>query len=471
MALPVIAKAAAVAIPVALTLVLTSKAKAKKIAGQKTEATLNQNAKAIRAAQLGLADELDSLVPAFSIGGGPEASFLGGVANRIRSRTTGTGFGDPAQGKLFDPGPDLAQGGQFAGAPASTPLRELQGLLMMFLGDGTKLVGWSQAMGSMGFVNYARQLREKAEGKASGGGGASQPSSPTTPGGGTVVPDFGARIAQVLATQDPAQILALADELARANFDAATVAQLRKIANDLQEARRVADELRRKAEEAAKPEPGDPSAPSPVPPFVPPAPTPGGGGTITPPAPGPAPTPAPRGVARIVVVQKGESPARLAQIMTGNEQRFRELVAANVPPKKRDNKSGGFTVLNPGEQLNVPPSWPDHARAVPKGSIGPTPVTPSPAIPTPVSPAPTPSGLRRVKVKPGEGPIKIATRLFGDADQGNLRWRELVAANVPPKKRDAKSGNFTVLNPGELLNIPPTWQVVESEVHRTGATA
>lgn len=468
MAVPVLVKAAAVAVPVVLTLVVaTKKAKAKE-AGKGTEAQLSLNAKVIRAAQLGLAAELDTLAPAF--GASPEAAFVGGVANRIRNRTTTTGFGDPAQGKIFDPGPDLGQGGEFRGGPSSGPLRELQGLLLTFLGDTPKLVAWSQAMGGMGFVNYATQLREKALGKAASGGGASQPSSPTVPGGGgTVVPDFGARIAAVLATQDPAQILALADELARANFDAAIVAQLRKIAADLQAAKLAADEARRRAEEAAKPQPGDPAAPAPVvPPFVP---TPGGGGGA---APAPAPTPAPRGVARVVIVQPGESPARLATIMTGKEARFRELVAANVPPKKRNNSTGGFTSLNPGERLVVPPSWPDHPRAIPASSVGPapSPVTPAPT-PTPAGPTtPIVTGPRRVKILPGEGPIKASTRLlFGDAAQGNLRWKELVAINVPPKKRDPKTGNFTVLNAGELLLIPPTWVVDETQVHRTAATA
>jgi pyruvate/2-oxoglutarate dehydrogenase complex dihydrolipoamide acyltransferase (E2) component len=463
MALPLLAKAAAVLVPVGFGLVLlsTKKAKAKAKAeagGKQTQETLNLDSQVIRAAQLGLADELDRLAPQFGAGGA-EAGFAGGIANRIRSRTTGTGFGDPAQGKIFDPGGDLAQGGQFKGGPASIPLREFQGLLLTFLGDTAKLVGWSQAMGAMGFVNYATQLRDKALGKASGGGGALQPTSPAG--------DLGARVAAVLSSQDPTRILVLADELAAQNLEPALVEQLRTIARDLQAAKAAADEARRKAEEAAKPTPGTPTQPS-TPPFVPPAPGPSD--VVVPPfvpPPGPAPAPAPpANVARRIVVQPGESPRQLAKLITGNENRFRELVAANVPPKTRDKTTGGFKFLNPGEQLIVPPSWPTHPRAVPLGAAAPAPApTPGPAVPTPASPGAATNRVRRAKVLPGEGPIKVATRLFfGDGAQANIRWKELVAANVPPKKRDAKTGNFTILNPGELLVIPPSWDVDPTQI-------
>jgi hypothetical protein len=84
-------------------------------------------------------------------------------------------------------------------------------------------------------------------------------------------------------------------------------------------------------------------------------------------------------------VKEGDNPSKIAAHLTGNGNRFRELVAVNVPPKTRDKKSGGFTKLFAGEQLVVPPSWPDHPEAVPVNGAAPSPVpTPSPLPPGPI---------------------------------------------------------------------------------------
>jgi hypothetical protein len=61
-----------------------------------------------------------------------------------------------------------------------------------------------------------------------------------------------------------------------------------------------------------------------------------------------------------------------------------------------------------------------------------------------------------VLVKKGEGPIAITNRLLG-AGQGDLHWHELVAENVPPKKKDPKTGNFATLAIGERLRVPASW--------------
>src|SRR5512135_2678951 len=126
--------------------------------GQLGQGTLETQA--ILAAQKQQASALQSLAAQFT--GRPEQAFVGGVANRLNTRQTGTSFGDPAQGKIFDPGPDLSRGGSLNGQNASGPLRELQGLLLTFLGDGPSLVAWSMAMGALGFTAYAKQLADKA---------------------------------------------------------------------------------------------------------------------------------------------------------------------------------------------------------------------------------------------------------------------------------------------------------------------
>jgi hypothetical protein len=227
--------------------------------------------------------------------------------------------------------------------------------------------------------------------------------------------------------------------------------RLRGIATELQNAKRAADEAKRKAEEAARGE----RLPDPAPRPSPGASSPGQPTIVQ---PRPAAPPA-ANIRRRVSVLKGEGPAQVAARLLGSvsegNKRFRELVAENVPPKKRDKKTGGFTQLHPGEELFVPPSWPVHPDA---RAIGTPPPVPPPAPSSSGETLPPAPAVRRVVVQAGEGPFQVAQRLLGK-DQGALRWKELVAVNVPPKKKDPKTGGFTFLNPGELLVVPETWPV------------
>lgn len=376
---PVAAKAIGALVALGAIALVASKASAKTKQepgtrpGQLGQGTLETQA--IIAAQKQQASALQQLAAQFT--GRPEQAFVGGVANRLNTKQTGTSFGNPAQGKIFDPGPDLSRGGSLNGQNSSMPLRELQGLLLTFLGDGPSLVAWSMAMGALGFTAYAKQLADKAaigSGKADGGGVLPAP-SPSTPTGN----DLGARVAAAIASHDPTIVLALADELAREGVDPAVVANLRTIGNELQAAAKAAADAAAKQQQAG----ADVPPPSPVvPPFVP-IPTPGPS-----PSPSPAPTPTPSSrVARRYLVKEGDNPSKIAAHLTGNGNRFRELVAVNVPPKTRDKKSGGFTKLFAGEQLVVPPSWPEHPEAVPVVGPGPSPApqpSPLPAPPGPV---------------------------------------------------------------------------------------
>lgn len=465
MSAPLLAKLALVALPVGLIGLLAKSSKAKSGTGQGSQQQLDAKSAALLAAQVGQAQQLEQLAPVFD---SPDNAIVAGVAKRIRDKTTLSGF---SSGQIFDPGPELGQGGRFKGGPSSGPLRELQGLLLTLQGNTTRLVEWSMAMGALGFPGYAGQLQAKAEGRpvvplGSGGSGAplvppvvpgfpvpglpTIPTGPITPG----TPEanaLGERIAGALATKDPTIILLLADDLDKAG-QKVIAEQLRQVAKDLQAAKRAADEAAAKAEEAGRTSPGIPGpsggpSPQPATPTPTPRPTPGAG---------PVPS---ANVRRRVTVLKGEGPAQVAARLLGStaegNRRFRELVAENVPPKKRDKKTGGFTQLHPGEELFVPVSWPVHPDARNIGTPAPvTPPAPTPSNPT-IPPAPA---VRRVAVRAGEGPFQIAQRLLG-AEQGSLLWRELVAANVPPKKKDPKTGGFTILNPGELLVVPENWPV------------
>lgn len=242
------------------------------------------------------------------------------------------------------------------------------------------------------------------------------------------------RITQVVASGDPVAMRKLADEVEKLGYKDA--------ANDL----RAAADMIEKGQ-AKVPEPEKPAAP----PIVVPA------HEAPPPSPPPTPAPAPKpagGAGRYVKVLKGEGPFQVTQRLLGKQSgsRFKELVSENVPPKKRDSKTGGFTSLNAGELLKIPASWPVSKYDV-SGPAG-TPQAPSLPVVAP-PPAPAEAKTRYVVVQKGEGPFQIAQRVLG-ASEGAARWRELVTANVPPKKK-ASNGGFTSLNPGERLLVPASW--------------
>ncbi len=62
-------------------------------------------------------------------------------------------------------------------------------------------------------------------------------------------------------------------------------------------------------------------------------------------------------------------------------------------------------------------------------------------------------GGRSYTVEKGDSAWRIAQNLTGD---GNHHWRELVAANHPPKKLQG-DGNFYYLKVGEVLKLPDSW--------------
>jgi len=70
-------------------------------------------------------------------------------------------------------------------------------------------------------------------------------------------------------------------------------------------------------------------------------------------------------------VKPGDSPARIAQRLTGDGARLGELVYAN--PSKPFTRVGGvvtFASLHPGEQLAIPPSWQRFGMAGPPLGLG-----------------------------------------------------------------------------------------------------
>lgn len=80
----------------------------------------------------------------------------------------------------------------------------------------------------------------------------------------------------------------------------------------------------------------------------------------------PSVTPPPQApVRRVVTVLKGEGPFQITSRVLGASQagRWKELVKANSPPKALDSK-GNFKILNPGEKLVIPESWPTVAPHV-----------------------------------------------------------------------------------------------------------
>jgi hypothetical protein len=241
------------------------------------------------------------------------------------------------------------------------------------------------------------------------------------------------RVIDAMNKGDPTLMRTVADQVEKAGFP--------DVAADLRAAADLIESGKAKVPDAKKPAPApdpEPHEPQPGPHDVKPAP-----------APSPAPTPKPAGgPGRIVIVKKGEGPFQVTERLLGKGQggRFGELVKENVPPKKKDPKTGGFTNLQPGEKLKVPAAWPASPYAVHETGLAPSP-----------SPVPAPTGERYVVVQKGEGPWAIAKRVWGSDVDANAHWKELVAANVPPKKKDSKTGNFTTLGVGERLKVPANW--------------
>ncbi len=196
-----------------------------------------------------------------------------------------------------------------------------------------------------------------------------------------------------------------------------------------------------------------PVPPSPLPPVVP---------QLIPPIAPPIVPPAPVATSGTYVVKAGDFPIKIAQKLTGDGNRWHELIAAN--PEKKTRPDGAFATLFPGEILKLPASW-----AKPGPAPLPAPL-PSPPIPfPPVVPGALPPGLPGLPgvlpavfpiptttpatyvVQNGDFPIKIAVKFTNDGS----RWHELIAAN--PQKKTRADGAFVSLTPGEILNLPASW--------------
>ncbi len=171
-------------------------------------------------------------------------------------------------------------------------------------------------------------------------------------------------------------------------------------------------------------------------------------------------------------VLSGDFPIKIAQKLTGNGNRWHELIAAN--PNKKTGADGNFVTLLPGEVLKLPASWtsaPSIAAAAAPAAIQPALSNLESALASlpaalslpPIAPAlpmtsTAPSG-GTYKVLSGDNPSKIAQKLTGNAN----RWHELVAAN--PQKKTGADGNFTSLLPGEVLHLPASWSGGASAAH------
>jgi nucleoid-associated protein YgaU len=194
-----------------------------------------------------------------------------------------------------------------------------------------------------------------------------------------------------------------------------------------------------------------PVPPSPLPPVVPP---------IIPPIAPPVVPPAPVATSGTYTVKDGDFPIKIAQKLTGDGNRWRELIAAN--PEKKTRPDGAFATLFPGEVLKLPASW-----AKPGPAPAPLPLPPPPIPIPPISPGVLPpGGLPGVLpailpipvaapatyvVQNGDFPIKIAVKFTNDGS----RWHELIAAN--PQKKTRPDGAFVSLTPGEILKLPASW--------------
>lgn len=154
----------------------------------------------------------------------------------------------------------------------------------------------------------------------------------------------------------------------------------------------------------------------------------------------------------IYVVEAGDGAQRIGDKLLGKGEgvkRWKQLIAANSPPKGVDPKTGNFKILSVGERLKLPASWTAELNAR-SGTPAPI-VAPSPSL--------APAGSRFVLVLRGEGPHQIAQRLTGD---GNRR-KELTAANIPrdadgrARKSDGAGGFSPGLQPGQRLFVPNNW--------------
>lgn len=164
------------------------------------------------------------------------------------------------------------------------------------------------------------------------------------------------------------------------------------------------------------------------------------------------------------VIRSGDLPFNVAQKVTGDGNRWKEIPLANPDMKvvhKKDSAGkviwSGIEPWTAGKRFNLPPGWivgampeitvPTATSSVPGVAVSPS-VAGGPPFPPPsVYPAGYPSAYYIVQA--GDTGTAIAKRITGD---GN-RWKELRDMN--PGTADPQIGMRA--NVGQKLHLPPTW--------------
>lgn len=156
------------------------------------------------------------------------------------------------------------------------------------------------------------------------------------------------------------------------------------------------------------------------------------------------------------VIRAGDYPYKVAQTVTGDANRWREISSANPDMTVYTDSAGrtqlkGWTV---GKRIQLPPSWvpssvgdeepaePGEDEAHVEASDGGPPFS---------APSEYPQGYpsRTYLVKKGDTGIKVAEKITGDG----TRWRELLKVN--PTLASEKYG--IALYAGKRINLPPAW--------------
>lgn len=232
-------------------------------------------------------------------------------------------------------------------------------------------------------------------------------------------PQLVQRIVKAVASQDPAQMRALATELELLGF------------------KKQADSLRAEADKVAKGDTIVKDEPIQVTPELA--------------APKPAVKPLPLDANPLYVVVDGDSAIKITRkfLGTGVDNRYRELLKANPQKKQTKGANPNFTTLFAGEKLNIPKGWPTKPGSAVSANV------PSVSKPKPADvPASVSSFGGTYVVQNGDFPIRITRKFLGPGT--DARYKELLKAN-PQKSLNADKSNFKFLAGGEVLKLPNDW--------------